>query len=299
MGVAISMPERFPRVACVVLNWNGWQDTLACLEGLSRVCYPAFTTIVIDNGSTDDSPSKISASYPHVELIESGGNIGFAAGNNVGIRRAIEDGFEYIWLLNNDTIPEKESLTELVRKAESDQRLGAVGSILHYESDPDHIQAWGGGKVSSVFGYATHAVAAKPDAWFDYLTAASLLVRTEAFQEVGLLDESFFLYWEDTEFGFRLRRYNWRLGVASGARVLHKESGSTSGAGGARARYFTTSGILFLSKVAKSPWISIPIFLLLRIGKSIVSGQWKKLGYILQGIEHSIVRRENCSRIRL
>lgn len=292
------MPERFPRVACLVLNWNGWQDTLACLEALSRVCYPAFTTIVIDNGSTDESVAKISASYPHIKLIESGGNIGFAAGNNVGIRQAMAEGFEYVWLLNNDTLPERESLKELVRKAESDHRLGAVGSVLHYEGRPDQVQAWGGGRVSSVFGYSTHAGAAKPDAWFDYLTAASLLIRTEAFHEVGLLDEAFFLYWEDTEFGFRLRRYNWRLGVASGARVLHKENGSTAGSGGVRARYFTSSGILFLSKVSRFPWISIPIFLLLRIGKSFVCCQWKKLGFILRGIESSIVHRNDRSRSR-
>lgn len=285
------MPERFPKVACLVLNWNGWQDTLACLKGLSQIYYPGLTTIVIDNGSTDGSPAKISSSYPNIKIMKSGGNIGFAAGNNVGIRQAIADGFDYVWLLNNDTVPEKESLNELVRKAESDHRLGAVGSILYYESHPSRVQAWGGGRVWSAFGYSTHAVSAKPDAWFDYLTAASLLVRTEAFQQAGLLDESFFLYWEDTEFGFRLRRYNWRLGVASGAKILHKENGSTAGSGGVRARYFTISGILFLSKVARFPWISIPLFLLLRIGKSIVFLQWKKLTFILQGTKYSFVHR--------
>jgi hypothetical protein len=84
--------------------------------------------------------------------------------------------------------------------------------------------------------------------------------------------------------------------VASAAKVSHKENGSTAGSGGIRARYFTTSGILFLSKVAAFPWISIPIFLVLRLAKSFLSGQWKKLGFILQGVEYSIVQLINRSR---
>jgi GT2 family glycosyltransferase len=260
---------------------------------LSRVCYPNLTPIVVDNASTDESLFRIRSSHPRTTVIESGGNIGFAAGNNVGIRQAIAAGFDYVWLLNNDTVPDPGSLQELVRKAESDRRLGAVGSVLYYADSPEVIQAWGGGKVWTLFGYAEHAVAAKPDDWFDYLTAASMLVRREAIQDAGLLDERFFLYWEDTEFGFRLRRRNWKLGVASGSKVLHRENGSTEGKANVRACHFTASGIRFLSAVAEHPWLSITLFVFLRTIKSLLTGHWKKLFYIAQGVQCAIVRTKD------
>lgn len=283
------IPKNDPTVACIVLNWNGYEDTLACLDGLSRVCYADLTPVVVDNGSTDDSVVRIRSSYPRTSLIQCGGNLGFAAGNNVGIRHAIAAGFDYVWLLNNDTIPDPNSLQELITKAESDRSLGAVGSVLYYADQPEIVQAWGGGRVWTLFGYAEHAVAAKPDDWFDYLTAASLLVRVEAFQDAGLLDEGFFLYWEDTEFGYRLRRHNWKLGVASKSKVLHKENGSTKGKASIRAYYFTASGIRFLAVVAKHPWLSVTLFVLLRAIKSLLTGQWKKLRYIWQGVQFAFL----------
>jgi GT2 family glycosyltransferase len=265
---------------------------LACLDGLSRVCYPNLTPIVVDNGSTDDSLIRIRSSYPRTTLIGSGGNIGFAAGNNVGIRKAIAAGFDYVWLLNNDTVPDPGSLQELVRKAESDQQFGAVGSVLYYADSPERVQAWGGGRVWTMFGYSKQAVAAQPDDWFDYLTAASILVRSKAVQDVGLLDETFFLYWEDTEFGFRLRRRKWKLGVASASRILHKENGSTSGKTGLRDSYFTSSGIRFLAVVAPLPWLSITLFISLRIVKAFLTGNWKKLAHIARGLRCALTRNK-------
>ena len=253
---------------------------------------------MVDNASTDESLVRIRSSYPNTKLVESGGNLGFATGNNVGIRQAIEAGFDYVWLLNNDTVPAPDSLQELINKAESDKHLGAVGSVLYYADRPEVVQAWGGGRVWTSFGYVKHALKAKPADWFDYLTAASMLVRTEALQDTGLLDEGFFLYWEDTEFGFRLRRNGWKLGVASRSRILHKENGSTAGAGNSRARYFTTSGIRFLAAAAEHPWLSILLFVLLRTTKSLLTGDWGKFVQIVQGVRCAIAETKTARRMR-
>jgi len=274
-----------PKVACILLNWNGWRDTLACLAALRRLNYPNVAIIVVDNGSTDDSVKMIRDASPGVRLIESGGNLGFAAGNNVGIRLALQMDCDYIWLLNNDTEPDPMALTELVLKAVSEPRLGEIGSVLLYAHDATQVQAWGGGRVSLWTGRSLHAKAARPDDWFQYLTAASVLLRRAALEDVGLLDEGFFLYWEDGDLSFRLRNKGWALGVAAGSFVLHKEHASTNRNRRVIDRYVISSGIRFLMKHAPAPALSIPLFLCLRIGRRLLSGQFRRVTDVIAGIK--------------
>ncbi|HXE08601.1 MAG TPA: glycosyltransferase family 2 protein [Acidobacteriaceae bacterium] len=287
--------EKQPKVTCVMLNWNGWQDTLQCLAGIADVDYGALETIVVDNASSDDSVARIRSAYPHITVIESGSNLGFAGGNNLGIRRAMSEGSHYVWLLNNDTIPAPESLRELVKKAEADMGLGAVGSVLYYPGVPERIQAWGGGQIYSWIPYSTHAFSPKPDAWFEYLTAASMLVRCEALEDAGLLDEEFFLYWEDTELCFRLRRHGWRLGVAAESRLVHRENGSTRKLSRIREVQFTASGIRFFNLTARIPRVSVAAFLALQITKSLLTGKWKKVPFILEGTRYARARMRTLS----
>src|SRR5690349_2452680 len=113
MGAITSMP----RIAVLVLNWNGRDDTLQCLESLSKVDYPNFDVIVVDNGSIDDSVQAIRASFPSLLLIENGANLGYAEGNNAGMRVALERGADFILLLNNDTVVDGDLLKELAAAA--------------------------------------------------------------------------------------------------------------------------------------------------------------------------------------
>ena len=94
-----------PNIACIILNWNGSQDTVDCLDALQHCTYSSFSVIVVDNGSTDDSVARIRTAHPGILLLESGQNLGFAGGNNIGIRHALVHGADYVWLLNNDTQP--------------------------------------------------------------------------------------------------------------------------------------------------------------------------------------------------
>jgi GT2 family glycosyltransferase len=267
-----------------VLNWNGWRDTLACLAALRKVTYEKLSIIVVDNASSDESVVRIREAAPEALLLESGSNLGFAGGNNVGIRHALSGKVDYIWLLNNDTEPRPTALAELVAKAASNPRMGEIGSVLLYAHDPTRVQAWGGGRVSLWTGRSEHALCPQDDGWFQYITAASVLLPRAALDEVGLLDEGFFLYWEDGDLSFRLRSRGWQLGVAAESIVLHKEHASTGRNRRLIDRYVVSSGIRFLHKHSPAPWISIALFLSLRICKRLLTGQFSRLGDVTGGI---------------
>ena len=117
-----------PLVYVLVLNRNNWKDTNRCLTSLRLLDYSPRTVLVLDNGSTDSSVLKIQEEFPEFEIIALSENLGFAKGNNVGIRLAMERGADYVWVLNNDTVVNPGALRAMVKKAERDPRIGAVGS---------------------------------------------------------------------------------------------------------------------------------------------------------------------------
>jgi GT2 family glycosyltransferase len=287
-----------PSVFCVVLNWNGWKDTIACVAALRRVDYSRLDIVVVDNGSSDSSAENIRRVLPDVELIENGQNCGFSAGNNVGIRMALERGAEFVWLLNNDAFPEPGALMALVRKARAMPECGAVGSVLSYAHAPTTIQAWGGGRVNLWLGRPVHAVMAAPDDWFDYLTAASILLRSSVLRRIGLLDEDFFLYWEDTDLGFRMRNAGAKLCVAADSHVLHRENASTGRGSVRRQRFVVASGIRFLRKHAPEPWLSIPLYIGFEVVKNVLKLRPAQIWGTFGGIRDFFHRQAYLKAIR-
>ena len=181
-------PTQVPLVAVVLLNWNRPADTIDCLSSLDELDYPRVHAIVVDNGSTDGSVDRIRAARPDVEIIEAGRNGGFSGGNNLGVRRALEVGARYVWLLNNDTIVTPGSLSALVARAEADPRVGIVGSVLHEHDAPERVQSWGGGAVNLWLGISKYYSTPVLESTIDYLTFASVLLRREALESAGLLD---------------------------------------------------------------------------------------------------------------
>src|SRR6266568_5938037 len=119
----------------IILNWHGWQCTIECVESCKKLSYLNFRILVVDNGSTDGSEAILRERFPDVELLQTGANLGFAGGNNVGIRYALEQGAEYVWLLNNDTTVDADALSALVRMAEGDTKIGMAGSKILYHDD--------------------------------------------------------------------------------------------------------------------------------------------------------------------
>ena len=133
-----------PTVCIVVLNWNRRDDTLDCLASLEGLDYPSRWTLVVDNGSTDGSAEAIERAYPAVDVIRAGENLGYAEGNNLGLREALKRGADYVLVLNNDTLVARQMLTHLVAAAEVDQQVGAAGPTIYFHEAPDIIWSAGG-----------------------------------------------------------------------------------------------------------------------------------------------------------
>ncbi|MGA8533238.1 MAG: glycosyltransferase family 2 protein [Candidatus Tumulicola sp.] len=255
-GVDRQKNGSLPRVVAVVLNWNAWSDTIACVESLLASSQVPYQIVICDNGSVDDSVARIlewaktrdgfvsyenpeaaldgPALYSPLALIALPKNGGYAYGNNIGIRYAIDrSNAEYVWILNNDTVAERDALERMVEVAESNPSVGIVGSkLLRYDA-PDTIQAMGGGYIIPVLCHDTQLSSGRSAATveaapipLDHIVGASLLVRAEAVYGVGLIDESYFLYREETDWCIRMRRAGWKLYCCSQAIVWHKQSHS-------------------------------------------------------------------------
>lgn len=283
-----------PQVTCIILNWNGWAHTIECLNALTECVYQRLNLIVVDNGSTDDSSSRIRAAFPGVLVLESGRNLGFAGGNNIGIRHALAHGADYVWLLNNDTRPDPKALTELLAKALTDSKIGAVASICYYADAPSRVQAWGGSRVNLWTGSARLSMKPRPDEWFHALNGTSFLISRAAIENVGLLDESFFLYWEDTEFCLRLRKKGWRIAAAADSRVLHKVGASTGRNGLILDRYHASSGLRLLSLYSPAPKLAMVCFLAKKFARRLALAQLANCKSVSMGVRDYL----NSVRIR-
>lgn len=249
-----------PPVAVIVLNWNGWRDTLVCLESLTRLDYSDAELIVVDNGSTDESVARIREAYPSVRLIEAGANLGFSGGCNLGIRDALGRGFQYVWLLNNDAKADPHALSALVHTAESNPRTGAVASIIYHMDRPDTVEFWGGGYVNLWNGRLRIP---KAPAQLNCLFGCSLLLSAPALRDAGLLNERFFLYWEDTDLSLRIRSAGYRLAVAPDSRIWHRGSASAGTNSPSQALHYHRSATLFYRLHARFPVLPT-LFLLVR-----------------------------------
>ena len=278
-----------PWAAVIVLNYNGWRDTVECLRSLEEMDYPNYWTVVVDNGSADDSVARIRERFPEIPLIETGKNLGEPSGNNVGIRRALDEGADYIWVLNNDTIVDPGALGAMVRVAEAHPAVGAVGSVLYYMSEPERVQAWGGGRVLMWWGTSRYLKGPASKGSLHYITGACLLLRSRTLREVGLLDERFFLYWVDVELGFRLRKAGWSLAVAEDSRVWHNEFAGAAwkefakGTSALTDGYWNASAVTFFREHAPLAPVPIVVGVGGRILKRLARLDWKSARSVARG----------------
>lgn len=271
------------RVVCVVVNWNGWQDTVECLNSLGQQDYGELEVIVVDNGSTDDSIRRIQEAHPWVTVVETGRNLGFPSGCNVGTRLALQKGADYVWLLNNDTIAPPDTLKKLLRIALDNPNAGAIGAVLYYMHDPARVQAWGGGRINLWTGFVTHFTQPTDLDANTYLTGANMLLPRRVCEEVGIFYEGFFMYCDDSDLGIRLLRAGYGLVVAEDTAILHKEGASSPKRSPQIDRFATTSGMRLLRRHSPLPKVSIGVFLLLRMANRARRAEWANLIAVWNG----------------
>jgi GT2 family glycosyltransferase len=274
---------RAPGVSCVVINWNGWKDTATCVEALLKQDYPSLQIVIVDNASTDDSAERIRAAFPQIDFVQASENGGFAAGSNLGIKRALAQGSEFLWLLNNDTIAPPDTVRKLVAAA-ADPRVGIVGTVLRYMHEPAKIQAWGGGSIRPWMGFVRHYDSPTELERNSFVTFASVLLRTEMLEQVGLLDEHYFMYFEDADLCFRARAAGWKLAVAGDTSVMHKEGGSGSAKSARVDRIVTASGLRFLNRYGESRRLAKFLFVVTRLGKRLAAGKPKRMRAVMRGV---------------
>lgn len=333
----------------VIINWNGWKDTIECLESVFRLRHDNFAVIVCDNGSTDGSMQEImkwstgdrsisSASsemgtytYPPVPkpipfrflqasqinesnisplderliLIRSKENLGFAGGNNLGLRYILHrNDHEYVWLLNNDTVVHPDALVELIGRVEEDPRIGICGSRLCFYSAPHLIQAYGGSTYSPRTGRNRHIGEFRPvsetedRAWVErqlaYVVGASLFVSRHFLSCIGLMCEDYFLYCEELDWATRAKGRFFQ-GYAPGSIVFHKQGNSVGGKALNRGRepeenfvvsdfYSVRNQIRFTRRYYPHYLLFVAMTVAWRLLKRVAAGKRKRVRSVLLGV---------------
>jgi len=222
------------KISIILLNYNGYDDTIACIESLKKNTNNLnYEIIVVDNDSTDDSFQKLS-NVDGITLLDSGNNGGFSYGNNVGIKFAIDNGADYIYLLNNDTIVNDNTISNLYEVMETSD-IDILGSRIMYYDNQDLIQYLGGtinwNKVTAIHNYEREKYDFQIDNIIetDFITGCSMFIKRNVFEKIGLLPEEYFMYCEDLDFCIKAKESNLKLAVCTNSVVYHKVSSSSGG----------------------------------------------------------------------
>jgi len=252
-----------PLVYAVTLNWNQPGDTIECLETMAEQTYPNLRVLVVDNGSGDDSVTRISSRFPEVELVQIPKNRGFAAGANLGLRRALEEGAELMFLVNNDTLIEQQAVAHLV--AQAGTGVGILAPVIYYADNQDRVWS-AGGRIHPWTLDKYHdqlPTIHESEQTFaedrDFVTGCGMLLTRQMLETVGLFDERFFMYYEDADLCVRVRRAGFRILVVPSAKMWHKVALSSGGSDSQTERYWMArSSVIYFRKHARGvQWLAI------------------------------------------
>jgi len=299
-------------VSIIILNWNGWEDTIECLESVYQIAYPSFEVIVVDNGSKDDSIQKINdyaegkirikskffaysqenkpiyvkeyskdeletsvsiketiknpVSRRSIILIKSDDNYGFAEGNNIGIRFALDKlNPDYILLLNNDAVVDPYMLNELINVAEKDLQIGILGPTVYDYRNPSEIQSagtkiyWSKGEAINLIS-SENKLSDEPEE-VDSVIGCALLARSELFHKIGYLNKEYFAYLEETEWCVRAHKASYRIVYVPKGKIWHKGGATSNKITGFTLYHYTRNKFWFMKRhSSRKEYISFLIY---------------------------------------
>lgn len=325
---------KYPKVNIILLNYNGWEDTIECLESLQQITYPNYNLIVVDNNSNDDSIKMIKkwcngnikinsdfvdydsnkkplevfkydkeiaeqggekkkekriynlASESKIILIQSEENLGFAGGNNIAIKYSLNTGSDYYMLLNNDTVVQSDFLEPLIETMKSDNKIGIVGSKIYDYNSPDKV-LYSGGEVDMIRGSGYHF---KDDRFknpteVSFITGCLWLVNPNLIKDIGLMDEKYFLYLEDTDFCYRANKAGYKLIYNPFSFIFHKESNTTGKLSPLSLYYTSRNRPYFVHKNSNKIFTKILFWLFFSLSRVIrISKHRKKSVFMFNGI---------------
>lgn len=283
------------KVYIVIVNYNGYKDTLECIKSIEENEKNIdYKIIVVDNKSTDESIKKLSV-LKNIYLIKSNKNGGFSYGNNLGIKYAIEKGAKYILLLNNDTIITKNCISILKEEMDKHKELGIISSRIMYYDFKNKINSVGG-YVDWLRGTAVienkgclYKEKDKKMKYTEFVTGCCMLIKKEVIDKIGYLPEEYFMYYEDVDYCTKAIKNNFKIGVCYNSVIYHKESASSGGDGNPFAIEWNTRNRMIFIKKYKCKGILTKIFFYITriiVGiKYLVTGEKQKFIALYKGIK--------------
>jgi len=228
----------YPKVSIIILNLNGLDDTVECLQSLKKITYPNYQVIVVDNGSKGNDAQVLQEKFgDYIHLIKNDRNYGFAEGANIGMRYALNNSApDYVLLLNNDTVVDPEFLTEMVKVAESDAAIGIAGAKLYYYDNPNRLQSlwgridfWRGLTIQTPKIVAEKIKSIELDEGqynqireVDIVSGCCSLIKKRTLDDIGLLDKSYFFGWEDVDYCVGASKKGYKIIYVPNAKIWHK-----------------------------------------------------------------------------
>ena len=216
-----------PLIHVIVLNNNRHEDTLVCLDSLARSDYRNKSVILLDNRSTEHALETIHRAHPEIQIVPLTENLGYAGNNNIGIKAALEKRAEWILVLNDDTALDPSCLSQLVEAGENDPKIGILGPMVYHFDEPEVIQSAGGmlGQRWQSIHLGKNEVDKgqfRSNRAVEWISGCAIMVRRALIEQIGLLDEDYFLYWEETDFCIRAAKAGWKIIQVPKAKIWHK-----------------------------------------------------------------------------
>jgi hypothetical protein len=240
----------FPKVSIIILNWNGLKDTIECLESLKKITYPNYEVIVVDNGSEGNDADVLEERYgDYIRLIRNKENLGFAGGNNVAMRMVRDRGIEYILILNNDVIVEKNFLEPLVESMLKDENIGIIGPANYDYYHPSKILSLGR-KINYWKGSAIEVITSGEQKELDSLIGCCLLIKRGVIDKIGYFYEPYFLNFEETDFCLKAKKAGFKIMCEKKSKIWHKVGGVLNRTPILTNYYYYRNKLLFIKRNA-------------------------------------------------
>ncbi len=283
----------------ILINFNGYKDTIECVNSLKKINYKNYKIIIVDNASSDDSLNVLKEKVNDVTIIGSKKNLGFAGGNNLGIKYALDHNSDYIMLLNNDTLVKADFLDNMLKSFNKDSSIGLVGCKIMYYPEKNIIW-YGGGYIDWFKFIGTHYGMGQVDKGqydnekeIDFMTGCCMLAKREVFEKAGLLSEDYFMYFEDVDFCVKIKNFGYKIWYNPGAVIYHKVGLSSGGEESPFSiKWCTKNRLLFMNhyknNVSGFNFILSNIFFyftrIIRYFQYMIKGEKSKASSIIKGI---------------